>query len=159
MYIVLSCTTNDIIASLWLCSTWEWSMDRVTQVQLTWQWSLLQEKFCFAVCTLWPVEYSHILGVYFIMRPGLYTHKQLLTWKQLDTYNYFQSSVHSVSIYVWLNGCYVWQNSWLKPMQLCLLVANTPTPITFAALGHEETGRILCLHYKVFGASVHATMY
>lgn len=40
--------------------------------------------------TLWPaVEYGHIFG-YFISRPGLYTQEQLLAWKQLDAYNYFQ---------------------------------------------------------------------
>ena len=48
---------------------------------------------------LWlAVEYGHILGVYFIARPGLHTHKQLLAWKQLYAYNYFPSSIHSVSI-------------------------------------------------------------
>ena len=41
--------------------------------------------------TLWPVvEYGHIFG-YFVTRPGLYTQEQLLAWKQLDVYNYFQS--------------------------------------------------------------------
>ena len=39
--------------------------------------------------TAWPpVEYSHIFG-YFIRRPGVYTQEQLLSWKQLDSYNYF----------------------------------------------------------------------
>ena len=41
--------------------------------------------------TLWPpLEYGHIFG-YFVTRPDLYTQEQLLAWKQLDAYNYFQS--------------------------------------------------------------------
>ena len=41
--------------------------------------------------TCWPCIEGHIFG-YFIKRPGLYTQEQLLSWKQLDAYNYFQSS-------------------------------------------------------------------
>ena len=42
--------------------------------------------------TSWPpLEYGHIFG-YFISRPGLYTLEQLLSWKQLEGYNYFQSN-------------------------------------------------------------------
>ena len=41
--------------------------------------------------SIWPrVEYGHIF-CYFIERPGVYTQEQLLSWKQLDSYNYFQS--------------------------------------------------------------------
>ena len=37
----------------------------------------------------WPkVKYGHIFG-YFIQRPGVYKQEQLLSWKQLDAYNYF----------------------------------------------------------------------
>ena len=50
--------------------------------------------------TLWPaVEYGHIFG-YFITRPGLYTQEELLAWKQLDTYNYFQTE-YVRTILVW----------------------------------------------------------
>ena len=39
--------------------------------------------------TSWPpVEYGHIFA-YFIARLGVYTFEQLLSWKQLDGYNYF----------------------------------------------------------------------
>ena len=39
----------------------------------------------------WPcVEYGHIFS-YLIIRPGVYTQEQLLSWKQLEGYNYFQS--------------------------------------------------------------------
>ena len=41
--------------------------------------------------TLWPrIEYGHIFG-YFINRPGTYTQEQLLSWKQLEAYKYFES--------------------------------------------------------------------
>ena len=53
--------------------------------------------------TLWPtVEYGHIFG-YFVMRPGLYTQEQLLAWKQLDSYNYFQSG-YVRTVLVWCVG-------------------------------------------------------
>ena len=38
-----------------------------------------------------PVEYGHIFA-YFIVRPGVYTLEQLLSWKQLVGYNYFHSN-------------------------------------------------------------------
>ena len=39
----------------------------------------------------WPrIEFGHIFG-YFITRPGVYTQQQLLSWKQLDAFNYFQA--------------------------------------------------------------------
>ena len=34
------------------------------------------------------IEYGHIFA-YFLSRPGMYTQEQLLSWKQLDAYNYF----------------------------------------------------------------------
>ena len=37
-----------------------------------------------------PVEYGHVF-CYFIERPGLYTRRQLMQWKNLDAYGYFQS--------------------------------------------------------------------
>ena len=41
--------------------------------------------------TLWPpVEFGHIF-CYFIERPGVYTQQELMQWKSLDAYNYFQS--------------------------------------------------------------------
>ena len=41
--------------------------------------------------TLWPrIEYGHIFA-YFIVRPGTYTQQQLLSWKQMEAYNYFES--------------------------------------------------------------------
>ena len=41
--------------------------------------------------SLWPnVEYGHIFA-YFIERPGIYIKEQLLSWKQLESYNYFHN--------------------------------------------------------------------
>ena len=40
--------------------------------------------------TNWPkIEYGHIFA-YFIVRPGTYTQEELLSWKQLEAYNYFE---------------------------------------------------------------------
>ena len=48
--------------------------------------------------TDWPkVEYGHIF-CYFIERPGVFTKQQLISWKQMTAYNYFQSGfVRTVS--------------------------------------------------------------
>ena len=48
------------------------------------------EKFKDDMATWPPLEYDYIFG-YFIRRPGVYTQEQLLSWKQLDAYNYFQN--------------------------------------------------------------------
>ena len=48
------------------------------------------EKFC-SDMSQWPkIEYGHIFA-YFISRPGTYTQEQLLSWKQLEAYNYFEN--------------------------------------------------------------------
>ena len=45
-----------------------------------------------AEMSIWPpVEFGHIFA-YFIQRPGTYTMEQLLSWKQLEGYNYFKSN-------------------------------------------------------------------
>ena len=50
--------------------------------------------------TKWPpVEYGNIF-CYFIERPGVYTRRQLLQWKSLDAYNYFQSG-HVRTVKIW----------------------------------------------------------
>ena len=49
---------------------------------------------------LWPrVEYPHIF-CYFMDRPGVYTRAQLMQWKSLDAYNYFQSG-HVCAVEIW----------------------------------------------------------
>ena len=48
------------------------------------------DKFVKDMC-LWPaIEYGHIF-CYFINRPEIYTKEQLLSRKQMDAFNYFQS--------------------------------------------------------------------
>ncbi len=43
--------------------------------------------------TLWPpVEYGHNI-CYFVERPGVYTKQELMQWKSLQAYNYFQSGL------------------------------------------------------------------
>ena len=55
--------------------------------------------------TAWPpLEYGHIF-TYFIRRPGFYTQEQLIAWKQLEAYNYFQNGyVRSVYAYKLKSG-------------------------------------------------------
>ena len=51
--------------------------------------------------TAWPpLEYGHIF-TYFIRHPaGIYTQEQLLSWKKLEAYNYFQNGyVRLVQVY------------------------------------------------------------
>ena len=36
-------------------------------------------------------EFGHIFA-YFITRPGVYTQEHLLSWKQLEAFNYYQES-------------------------------------------------------------------
>ena len=39
----------------------------------------------------WPnLEFGHIF-TYFVSRPGLFTQEELMSWKQLEAYNYFKS--------------------------------------------------------------------
>ena len=56
------------------------------------------------------------------MRPGLYMHNLLLVLKQLDAYNYFQSSIHCGSIYLYKWLLYAITLGWSP---VVLLVANT----------------------------------
>ena len=50
--------------------------------------------------TLWPpVNYGDIF-CYFIDRPGVYTKQQLLQWRSLEAYNYYQSG-HVRTVEIW----------------------------------------------------------
>ena len=41
--------------------------------------------------TSWPkIEYGHIFA-YFITRPATYTQQELVSWKQMEAYNYYES--------------------------------------------------------------------
>ena len=50
--------------------------------------------------SLWPpVEYGHIF-CYFVERPGVFTRSELMHWKSLEAYNYFQSGhVRNIKVY------------------------------------------------------------
>ena len=48
------------------------------------------EKFIDDLASWPPIEYGNIF-CYFIERPGVYTKQELMQWKSLNAYNYFQS--------------------------------------------------------------------
>ena len=68
--------------------------------------------------TLWPpVEYGHIF-CYFVERPGTFTKKQLLQWKSIEAYNYFQSGhVRDVKVYTVLATCSRVLMAYVNPSQ------------------------------------------
>ena len=50
--------------------------------------------------TLWPpVSYGDIF-CYFIDRPGAYTKQQLLQWRSLEAYNYYETG-HVRTVEIW----------------------------------------------------------
>ena len=95
--------------------------------------------------TAWPIlEYGHIF-TYFIRRPGLYTQEKLLSWKQLEAYNYFQNGyVRLVQVYKLKTGSY-----------LCSEVVSEPQPAfhAYAVLNLIDTSAfedgMLQAHYHV----------
>ena len=78
---------------------------------------------------LWPkVEYGHIFA-YFIECPSVYTQQQLLSWKQLESYNYFQNGyVGTISVWQFGQGdaksC-LWK-AYANPSQKAPQNANQP---------------------------------
>ena len=89
--------------------------------------------------TLWPpVEHGHIFS-YFIARPRLYTLEQLLAWKQLDAYNYFQSG-YVRTVLAW------------KVSNICLLKAivnpsqETPTNVHRCWIAVKRDGTVTSAH-------------
>ena len=71
--------------------------------------------------TKWPrVEYGHIF-CYYIDRPGVYTRKQLMQWKSLDAYKYFESNhVRQVKVWPLVNCCILMAH--VNPMSFWLIV-------------------------------------
>ena len=88
----------------------------------------------------WPlVGYGHILA-YFIMCPGGYTLEQLLCWKQLEGYNYFQSNyVGTIHIRTVENGA----------EGLCVLnpSQHTPDKANQAWVAVKLNGHVVTAHY------------
>ena len=60
-------------------------------------WS--DEKFVDNMALWPPLEYGHIF-CYFLERPGVFTKRELMQWKSMEAYNYFQSGhVRPVKVY------------------------------------------------------------
>ena len=89
--------------------------------------------------TKWPpVEYGHIF-CYFIERPGLYTRRQLMQWKSLDAYNYFQSG-HVRPVRIWC----------LKHVSILMALVNpsqnSPDKAHCAWVATRKDGEIITVH-------------
>ena len=90
--------------------------------------------------TKWPsVEYGHIF-CYYIQRPGVYTRRQLMQWKSLEAFNYFESG-HVRQIKVWpLSSSSCILMACVNPSQ------NTPENPHHAWVGTKMDGEIITLH-------------
>lgn len=92
--------------------------------------------------TTWPrIEYGHIFG-YFVRRPGVYTQEELLSWKQMDAYNFFQAGhVRTVFSYRFGPG---------KKMVLLKAKVNpsqrSPDDTRVAWIICKMDGEIICAH-------------
>ena len=98
-----------------------------------------QDKF---VCdmNLWPpLEYGHIY-CYFVQRPGVYTQQELIRWKSLEAYNYFQSG-HVQEVKLWsLNSSSSILKALVNPSQRSLQNAHN----SWVAV--KEDGTIITAH-------------
>ena len=93
--------------------------------------------------TSWPkIEYGHIFA-YFITRPGTYMQQELVSWKQMEAYNYFQSGyVRAVSSMKFGTGkarCVVLKAK-INPSQ------RSPDNAHEAWVISRVDGNILCAH-------------
>ncbi len=88
----------------------------------------------------WPaIEYGHIF-CYYIERPGVYTRQQLMQWKSLEAFNYFQSG-HVRDILVWnVSSAYCVVMARVNPSQ------NSPDKAHHAWIGTKMNGEIITLH-------------
>ena len=92
--------------------------------------------------TTWPsIEYGHIFG-YFVTRPGVYTQQELLSWKQMDAYNFFQAGyVRTVFSYQFGPGkCMVVLKARVNPSQ------RSPDDSRMAWIISKRGGEIVCAH-------------
>ena len=93
--------------------------------------------------TNWPkIEYGHIFA-YFIVRPGTYTQEELLSWKQLEAYNYYECGyVRTVLSMVFGHGkgrCVVLKAK-VNPSQ------KSPDDAHQAWIVAKPAGQIVCAH-------------
>ena len=90
--------------------------------------------------TLWPpVTYGDIF-CYFIERPGVYTKQQLLQWRSLEAYNYFQSG-HVRTVEIWtVNTDVCVLKSLVNPSQA------SPDRAHNAWVGVQRSGEVITAH-------------
>ena len=90
--------------------------------------------------TLWPpVSYGDIF-CYFIDRPGVYTKQQLLQWRSLEAYNYYQSG-HVRTVEIWaIKGDTCVLRALVNPSQA------SPDRAHHAWVGVLKSGEIVTAH-------------
>ena len=90
---------------------------------------------------LWPpVEYLHIF-CYFVDRPGVYTHKQLMQWKSKKAYNFFKNG-HVCTVRSWhLSSGVTILKVTINPSQL-----RSPEKAHCAWVSVKSDGQIVTAH-------------
>ena len=91
--------------------------------------------------SLWPpVEYGHIF-CYFIERPGVYTRQQLLQWKSMDAYNYYQSGcVRNIELWARSKAPLCIVRAKVNPSQ------SSPDSSHFAWVAVKSDGQVITGH-------------
>jgi len=91
--------------------------------------------------TKWPsVEYGHTF-CYYIEHPGVYTRQQLMQWKSMEAFNYFQSGhVREVKVWPLSNSPSCILMAYVNPSQ------NAPEKAHCAWVGAKLGGDIIALH-------------
>ena len=88
-----------------------------------------------------PIEYGHIF-CYFVQRPGLYTQQELMQWKSLEAYNYFQSGfVRDVKLWA-INPDQCILHAYVNPSM------RSPEKRHDAWVAVKECGTIITAHCK-----------
>ena len=86
-------------------------------------------------------EYGHIF-CYFVQRPGLYTQQELMQWKSLEAYNYFQSGfVRDVKLWA-INHDQCILHAYVNPSM------RSPEKRHDAWVAVKECGTIITAHCK-----------
>ena len=91
----------------------------------------------------WPsLEFGHIF-TYYITRPGTFTQEELMSWKQMEAYNYFKSG-HVRTVY-----CCVFGSGGGRCILLKALVnpsQKAPEKANHALVITKPDGTIVCGH-------------
>ena len=94
------------------------------------------------------IEYEHIF-CYFVECPGVFTKQELMQWKSLDAYNYFQSG-HVCDVRLFR----------LPSTQSCVMMAlvnpsqNTPDKVHHTWLGVKYDGTVITAHCTCMAGQV-----